>query len=109
MLSSKFLFVALLLLNKGAVSGREALGKNSAFAKTSLTLCGLETEVVTVVVVRHLDFAAAGKRKSLSRSLMCLDFSHFYSPSLRGVPYLLTKLFFLRLDRRENDRHISSL
>ena len=89
MLSSKFLCDALLLLNKGTISGREALGKNSAFAETSLTLGGLETEVVTVVVVRHLDLAAAGKRKSLSRSLMCLDFSHFYSPSFRVLPYFI--------------------
>ena len=93
MLSSNFSFVALLLLNKGSVNRCKALAKNSALAKTSLALCGLDTEVVTVVVVRHLDFAAAGKRKSLRGSLVSLNLSHFYSPFLWVTPYL-TNYFF---------------
>ena len=68
--------MTLLLLNKASVSRCEALAEYSALAKTSLTLCGLETEVVTVIVVRHLYLAASGERKSLGRSFMCLDFSH---------------------------------
>ena len=83
--SNKFL-ICLLLLNKASVSRCKALAKDSSLAKTSLTLGGLDTEIMTVVVVIHLDLAATGKRKSLAGRLMCLDLSHFYSPFLRVVP-----------------------
>ena len=47
----------------------------------SLTLCGLETKVVTVVAVVKLNLSVCRYGKSLSRSFMCLDFSHdFYLP-----------------------------
>ena len=49
----------------------------SCLAELSLTLCGLQTEVVTMVAVVDLDFAGSGNGKSLGRSLMCFDFSHF--------------------------------
>ncbi len=100
---------ALLLLNKGSVSGCKAFAENSALAKASLALSCLDTKVVTVVVVRHLYLAASGKRKSLGRCLMCLDLSHFNSPFSRVSPIINNQLFFVGLDGRKYDRHKASL
>ena len=44
----------------------------------SLALSILKTEVVAVVAVVDLNLAGTGYGKSLGRSLMCFDFSHFY-------------------------------
>ena len=44
----------------------------------SLSLCGLQTGVMSVVAVADLDLAGAGDRKSLSGCFMCLNFSHFW-------------------------------
>jgi hypothetical protein len=43
----------------------------------SLALCILETKVVTMVAVVDLNLAGSGNGKSLGRSLMRFDFSHF--------------------------------
>ena len=43
----------------------------------SLSLCGLKTCVMSVVAVTDLYLTGSRYRKSLGRSLMCLDFSHF--------------------------------
>ena len=51
--------------------------ENSASAKESLSLCGLVTQVVAVLAVVMLYLSAAGYGKSFSRSLMCLNLSHF--------------------------------
>ena len=83
MSSSNIFLVALLLLNKGSVGRCKALAQDCSLTQTSFTLGGLDTKVMTVIVVIHFDLAATCKRKSLAGSLMCLDLSHFYSPSLR--------------------------
>ncbi len=43
----------------------------------SLSLLVLETELVAVIRVIHLNLAVSGNRETLSRGLVCLNFSHF--------------------------------
>ena len=45
--------------------------------RMSFALCILEAEVVTMVAVIDLYLTGAGNGKSLGRSLMRFDFSHF--------------------------------
>lgn len=66
-----------LLLNELLDSGSHAYAEDSALAKISLALCGLQTEVVAVLRVVHLYLAAGGNVKSLCRRFMCLNLSHF--------------------------------
>ena len=64
----------------------------------SLSLCGLKTCVMSVVAVTDLYLTGSRYRKSLGRSLMCLDFSHFsillfeYHLQNSGDPQYLTVL-----------------
>ena len=74
-----------LLLNQASVNRSEALAEDRALTQTSLALGGLNSQVVTVVVVRHLYLSAAGKRKSLGRCFMRLNLSHVFTPFLRGA------------------------
>lgn len=53
------------------------MAENSAATEESLSLCGLVTQVVAMLTVVMLYLSTAGYGKSFSRSLMCLDLSHF--------------------------------
>ena len=52
--------------------------KSCACTEMSLALLRLESEVVSVVAMIDLYLSGSGDGKSLCRSSMSLDFSHFY-------------------------------
>ena len=54
--------------------GSKARGQVSTGAQVSLSLCGLEAEVVAVVGMVHLNETALGEGESLSRCLVGLEF-----------------------------------
>ena len=56
--------------------------KSGEFTATMKVIQGEDGLVIKSAeqFVAFMNLAASGERKSLSRSLMCLDFSHFYSP-----------------------------
>jgi hypothetical protein len=68
----------LLFLNQVTSRSGHGCAENSGRTKMSLALCILETKVVTMVAVVDLNLAGSGNGKSLGRSLMRFDFSHFY-------------------------------
>ena len=54
--------------------------KDLGGTQMSLALCGLVTEVVTMIGVIHLYFAGSGYGKSLCRRLMRFDLAHILNP-----------------------------
>lgn len=54
--------------------------KDLGGAQMSLALCGLMTEVMTMIGVIHLYFAGSGYGKSLCRRLMRFDLAHILNP-----------------------------
>ena len=61
-------------LDGGSKAGRQV----STGAQVSLSLCGLQAEVVAVVGMVHLDETALGEGESLSRCSVGLEFHDKY-------------------------------
>jgi hypothetical protein len=55
-----------LFLDHLACGSGHGRAKDAGSAKISLTLCGLETEIMTVLCVEHFYFACASQRKSFA-------------------------------------------
>lgn len=60
--------------------GSKAAGQVRTGAQMSLSLCGLQTEVVTVVGMVHLNETALGEGESLSRCSVGLEFHNNVLP-----------------------------
>ena len=73
----------------------------------SFSLLGLETEVVAVVAVVHLNLTCTCNRKSLGRSLMCLNLSHFYILLMLKILQILFCCFCV--DRGDDHAHYTSV
>ena len=66
---------------------------HGAGAQMSESLCALLTGLMTVRAVEHFYLAVSGYGKSLGRSLMCLDLSHF----IYSFTHLILNLKFKNL------------
>ena len=67
------LSVQILLLDQSSDCGRHGFAEISGLTQLSLTLSGLETELVTTVGVGKLNLSALGCSESLGGSLVSFD------------------------------------
>ena len=74
-----YIFLTFLLLVDHCLDvGGHCGTEDRAGTKMSLALCVLKSEVVSVMAMIDLYLSGSGDGKSLCRSSMSLDFSHFY-------------------------------
>jgi hypothetical protein len=74
-----YIFLTFLLLVDHCLDiGGHCGAEDSTCAKMSLALCILKSKVVSVVAMIDLYLSGSGDGKSLCRSSMSFDFSHFY-------------------------------